>query len=94
MGLLTIGLLKLMFHINGNYFLLGGNSHCLGRLRYFGYECWLRFAFGVLAVSVVGAWYVNLVGNDRANIFDDRRTMVVQIDIHIVVQLSKVVVFT
>lgn len=76
-SLLTIGLLELVFHIDGNYLFLRSNDS----LR------WLRLAVSVLTVSIMSAWYVNFIGNDRANIFDNRRTMVVEIDIHIVVQL-------
>ena len=76
-SLLTIGLLELVFHIDGNYLVLRSNDS----LR------WLRLAVSVLTVSIMSAWYVNFIGNDRANIFDNRRTMVVEIDNHIVVQL-------
>ena len=41
-----------------------------------------HFVLTFLAVSIRGAWYVDLVGNDGANVFDNCRPMLIQIDIH------------
>ena len=62
-GLLTIWQLELIFHVDGDYFLLGCDGlGCLGRCQ------WL---LAHLAVCIVGTWDVDLVGYDGAHIFDD-----------------------
>ena len=90
---LAIRFLELVFHVDGNNFLLGGD--CLrGKMpRDFGDRCCLRLTHASLTVRIVCAWHLNFIGNDRTDIPDNRRAVVVQIDIHIVIQLSKVVIF-